>query len=677
MNRLLYLILFFICITENISAIDFVKVGSPDNKYFKPGIGKVRYEYEISVYEITNAEYCDFLNNVASQGDPHGLFSPIMSDHFLGGILKVFEKGKFVYRVKSGYENKPVVGVTWNSAVRFINWLHYNTVKIEFGEPFSSFIPQTEGDSVRGAYNTKDLNDLKKAIISCRTRNSGARYWLPNRDEWIKACFFDGNEWNEDWIAKGTNYYDPDKGWCYPYPHIKEVGLGVEKSFWGTYDQQGNVAEWLENVMKPTWRLVCGGSLIRPVSYTFILSYEGDAPDKSINTFGLRVCRSVDKKLRSISPDISKGTIENSQLEDTKEAYDKNSGVYVLCDIPGNVGDRLNQWKGRVNYEFYIGKYELSNAEYTRFLNAVARYSDPYGLYSPNMGNSVCGGIDRTIDKNDHFFYKTKTGWEKRPVCYIGFYDLARYANWLHYGCPNTGRAELGTTEGTSSQGAYDTSDFENVRLGHKPAYQNFGKRNIGALYWIPDENEWYKAAYYDPTRLGNRPYYDYPTRSCNPPRKDEANYMIDNELVVGDPFYVAEVDAYPNAASYFITQQQGGNVWEWLDSWQYNVVGGRGLKGGSWGYTFYGLNACNTDPGGLNDESYVFGGRLCRAFASDGWHPVKTPYYVLLYEYCMMLSPKKLYAIILLIIGGGVGMGGIFLIIGKYIGKNKARIQK
>ena len=80
MNRLLYLILFFICITENISAIDFVKVGSPDNKYFKPGIGKVRYEYEISVYEITNAEYCDFLNNVASQGDPHGLFSPIMSD---------------------------------------------------------------------------------------------------------------------------------------------------------------------------------------------------------------------------------------------------------------------------------------------------------------------------------------------------------------------------------------------------------------------------------------------------------------------------------------------------------------------------------------------------------------------------------------------------------------------
>ena len=197
MNRLLYLILFFICITENISAIDFVKIGSPDNKYFKSGIGKVRYEYEISVYEITNAEYCDFLNNVASQEDPHELFSPIMSDHFLGGILKVFEKGKFVYKVKSGYENKPVVGVTWNSAVRFINWLHYNTAKIESGEPFSSFIPQTEGDSVRGAYNTKDLNDLNKAVISCRTRNSGARYWLPNREEWIKACFFDGNEWTD------------------------------------------------------------------------------------------------------------------------------------------------------------------------------------------------------------------------------------------------------------------------------------------------------------------------------------------------------------------------------------------------------------------------------------------------------------------------------------------------
>ena len=673
MNRL-YLILFYLCVVGGVSAMDFVKVGNPDNKYLKSGLGKVSYEYEISVYEVTNDDYCKFLNNVASEKDPYKLFSSIMSDHFWGGILRSWEKDKFVYRVKYGYEHKPVVGVTWNSAVRFINWLHYNSSKLESGVSFSDFVPLTEGDTVFGAYNTEDLDDPKKAVISCRTRNTKARYWLPNRDEWIKACFFEGDEWNEKWIAEGANYYDPYEGWRYPYPHIKDVGMGVERSFWGTYDQQGNVAEWLENVMEPTWRLVCGGSLIRPLSYVSVFSYEGDAPDKSISSFGLRVCRSADKNFRSVAPDVYSETVKADKLEESREVYDKNLGVYVLCDIPGNVGDCLNQYKGRVNYEFYIAKYELSNAEYTRFLNAVAVDSDPYGLYNLNMGNGVCGGIDRIVNANGTFLYKTKSGWEKRPVCYIGFYDLARYANWLHYGCPDTGKAELGTTEGTSSQGAYDTSDFESVRLGHKSVYPDFGTRNVGALYWIPNENEWYKAAYYDPTRLGIRPYHDYPTRGCNPPRRDEANYMIDNELVVGDPFYVAEVDAYPDAASYFKTQQQGGNVWEWLDSWQYGTVGIRALKGGSWGYTFYGLNACNTDPRGLNDESYVFGGRLCRALTSDGWHPADTPPLILLYEYCMMLSPKKLYMIILLSAVILVGIGGVSFALGRRIGKNKVK---
>ena len=676
MNRL-YVILFCLYITQVVFAIDFVKVGSPHNEPFKSNLGKVEYEYEISVYEVTNAEYCQFLNNVATKKDTYNLFSSIMSDHFLGGITKTCENGKYVYKVKQGHESKPVVGVTWNSAVRFANWLHYNTAKIESEESFSSFIPQTEGDSVLGAYNTEDLDNPEKSAISCRTRNNGARYWLPNRNEWIKSCFFDGDKWNENWIAEGANCYDPSTGWSYPYPHIKDVGAGVEKSFWGTYDQQGNVAEWLEDVMEPSWRLVCGGSLIRPVSYASISSYEGDAPDKSISSFGLRICRSADKKFRSVPPGVYSGTRKFIEPKTPREVKDKNHSVYVLCDMPGNIGDRINQWKGRVDYEFYIGKYELSNAEYTRFLNAVARNADPYGLYNINMGNGICGGIDRVENANGTFVYHTKSGWENKPVSYIGFYDLARYANWLHYGCPDTGMSELGTTEGTSSQGAYDTSDFESVRFGHKPVYPSFGVRNLGALYWIPDEDEWYKAAYYDPTRIGNRPYYDYPTRSCNPPEKSEANYMIENQLVVGAPFYVADVDAYPDAASYFNTQQQGGNVWEWLESWQYGIVGIRGLRGGSWGYTSYGLNACNTDPGGLNDESYVFGGRLCRAATSEGWHPVKTPIMDLLYEYCMMLSPKKIYMIFLLLVVILIGIGCISFIVGRYVGKHKERRQK
>ena len=36
---------------------------------------------------------------------------------------------------------------------------------------------------------------------------------------------------------------------------------------------------------------------------------------------------------------------------------------------------------GAVNYEYSIGKYEVSLVQYTRFLNAVAA-SDPHNLYN-------------------------------------------------------------------------------------------------------------------------------------------------------------------------------------------------------------------------------------------------------------------------------------------------------
>ena len=113
-----------------------------------------------------------------------------------------------------------------------------------------------------------------------------------------------------------------------------------------------------------------------------------------------------------------------------------------------------------------------------------------------------------------------------------------------------------------------------------KKVYKSFGMRNRGALYWIPNEDEWYKAAYYDPTLIGNRKYHDYPTRTSNPPSHKQANYVIQDRLNIGEPFFVANVDSFSDSPSYYGTLQQGGNVWEWLESWQYGNVGVRGLRG-------------------------------------------------------------------------------------------------
>lgn len=645
-----------------IEKIEFVPIQYPGNTPNKYGYGAVDYIYDISKYEITNNQYCGFLNCVARKTDPYRLFSPLMQQHFLGGIIRNGEVGDYSYKCKSGYENRPIVGVTWMSAIRFINWLHYNADNIDNEVPLTYWRTQTEGTDILGAYDTR--------AIPYR-RNQNALFWLPNRSEWEKAAYYDGEAWLIDSLLPNANCFNSQSGWAQPFPHIAEVGLSEGPN--GTFDQQGNAAEWIENATESgEWKLALGGSLIRPKEYAYCGALEGDDPNKAISTFGFRICKTMNNCdsgviIKTDTPSKIMGrpvTPPRLQNHDSDKTMDNQGTIYVRITDPNNQGDPINRYKGSVPYEYDIARTELSNAQYCAFLNAVASIADPYHLFNENMETGVCGGIARIKDSVG-VRYVPKPGWENKPIVYISFYDLARYANWMHYGCPNKGISEIGTTEGTDSQGAYDTRDFEIVREGIKAPYKNFGMRNVGAQFWIPNEDEWFKAAYYDPSLIGTRKYYNYPTRTNDAPGQDKANYVVDDDLAIGEPYFVTDVDSYGNAASYYGTVQQGGNVWEWIESWQYGQIGNRGLKGGSWSYTAFGLNACNTDPGGINDRSYVFGGRLCRSVDESGWYPASKPFSQSLYEFVMLLSPKKIIFMLFFL----VGMGGVLmcLVIGMF----------
>ncbi len=74
---------------------------------------------------------------------------------------------------------------------------------------------------------------------------------------------------------------------------------------------------------------------------------------------------------------------------------------------------------------------------------------------------------------------------------YVSFFDAMRFTNWLHNG----------QGSGDTESGAYTIgSGTDEVR-------------SANAKYWIPSEDEWYKAAYYDPNsrrllRLPDRQRY-------------------------------------------------------------------------------------------------------------------------------------------------------------------------
>ena len=238
---------------------------------------------------------------------------------------------------------------------------------------------------------------------------------------------------------------------------------------------------------------------------------------------------------------------------------------------PGNSPD--NTGYGAVDYEYRIGKYEVTNAQYCAFLNAVApNGTDPYDLYSTDMADSSYGGITFMQGNPSGSKYAAKPGRAGKPVNYVNFWDACRFTNWLHNG----------QGSGDTETGAYTLMPDDIVN--------NAVRRNPESKWAITSEDEWYKAAYYDGASSG---YYNYPTGSDVIPTAEapsgtnmtsgSANYL----WVIRDMSDVGAYTSKPSDSPYG-TLDQAGNVWEWNET----INGGaRGLRGGSFisRYDFYG----------------------------------------------------------------------------------------
>jgi len=103
--------------------IDWVIVRDAGNTTDTNGYGAVGYELSIGTNEVTNAQYAAFLNAVAVN-DANNLYNESMGSAAMGGFTRAGDPGNYVYAVKSGHENLPVVYVSVTDAMRFTIWLH-------------------------------------------------------------------------------------------------------------------------------------------------------------------------------------------------------------------------------------------------------------------------------------------------------------------------------------------------------------------------------------------------------------------------------------------------------------------------------------------------------------------------------------------------------------------------
>ncbi|MCX6876139.1 MAG: SUMF1/EgtB/PvdO family nonheme iron enzyme [Verrucomicrobia bacterium] len=208
-----------------------VTVGKPGNAADSTGYGAVAYEYKIGKYEVTNEEYCKFLNG-AAKTDSFELYDGRMAEQY-GGIFRSGEAGSFTYSVKDGMGKKPVNFVTWLSCVRFANWLSNGG---------------GSGDTETGAYTIKwgQVTPPNHATLAA---GKTTKWVLASENEWYKAAYFDAEK------PGGAGYWPyAAKGGSAPACNLSsdapsEVGsFKTAPSPWGTFDQNGNMWEYNDSM---------------------------------------------------------------------------------------------------------------------------------------------------------------------------------------------------------------------------------------------------------------------------------------------------------------------------------------------------------------------------------------------------------------------------------------------
>jgi formylglycine-generating enzyme required for sulfatase activity len=279
---------------------------------------------------------------------------------------------------------------------------------------------------------------------------------------------------------------------------------------------------------------------------------------------------------------------------------------WVTVGDPGNTADDTTY--GAVADEFRIMKYEFTNQQYTDFLNSVAA-TDTYSLYNTSMGSNARGGITRS-GASGSYTYAVKANMGDKPVNFVSWFDAARVANWLQNGATGTSSTETGAYTLVGGQ----TS-------GTAPA------KNLGAQFYIPTENEWYKAAYYK-GGSANAGYWDYATQSDTAPTAVTAN-----GTGVGSAGSMGNFANYNSAASWngqtgnvttvgtnggpsaYEIYDMSGNVREWNDL-DGTAGSSRGLRGGRWGDGAFALSSSNRGTDVPSDGFNNVGFRLASPVA-------------------------------------------------------------
>jgi len=234
------------------------------------------------------------------------------------------------------------------------------------------------------------------------------------------------------------------------------------------------------------------------------------------------------------------------------DTFGTGDNQFIIDFVPISGSTNPTSGYGIVNNDYRMGTFEITNDQWTKFITAYgAPTGDPADAYD-----------------SDSYW----TG-SNIPTNAVSWLEAAQFVNYLN---TSTGRQAAYKFTGTQGTSNYTLGVWEAGDTGYNASNPY---RNSKAFYFLPTEDEWVKAAYWNGTNLRT-----YATKNGSTPIAG-----VYSKYSSSSPWGVGSGSEELNG-----TYDMMGNVFEWTespyDSGQYQSGSFRSLRGGS--YSSYDVSA-------------------------------------------------------------------------------------
>jgi formylglycine-generating enzyme required for sulfatase activity len=394
----------------------------PDGKTTIPSAEvTLTQDYYMGTTTVTNTQFAHFLNDmgVDSTGRMPGDSLWIHDSKKAGGGNEPWALTYInaQWQPMSGYDDYPVMWMTWYGAAAYCNWLN--------------------------------------------SKISGYHFSLPTEAQWERAALcgtpykYNGmsDTWNNEfgWITGNSG------------AHTHEVGTAPKgKNIWNMDDMCGNLWEWCSDWFGnypaptaidptgaaitsnpvPTTHVFRGGSFDYVVSYAMATQRGTNVPN-TVGSLGFRVCAMKDNHIatplggtiRKVSVNTTSGAL-NFQLAFIPKGKFWTGGT-PTGTVTNYDGSTIPSAEVTLTQNYYLGTTEVTNLQFAAFLNEAGIGQDG------KMPNDSVGVFDSMVRLNGKYpwgmTWNTNTnkwvpcaGYENFPAIWVNWFGANAYCDWLN-----------------------------------------------------------------------------------------------------------------------------------------------------------------------------------------------------------------------------------------------------